>query len=262
MDRRYSIVAHVWPIVASIARITVVAVIAANIAILVTRYKLTPIVPQPDTPAPKPEPEKPQPQPDPWKAICKVVMQGGYCSGTIVGPRRADGRWSIVSASHCFRRVGEQVQILTRDGLTFSASVVAINRKADCAILIADYRDDLPFALVAETIPEINSQVWHGGYGFDKPGNKETGILLAGEDSNEQLRYRLNVSNGDSGGGIITDASGKLLSPVCCTTRIAALADVWGASPNVIRRMLATPTEFLGVPPVEMPIRKDGGGEQ
>jgi hypothetical protein len=251
---------RIWSIVAPIIKGVAIAAIAAVIAVLVTQRQITPPATKPDTP--KPEPEKPQPKPDPWKAICKVVMQGGYCSGTIVGPRRADGRWSLVSAAHCFKRVGESVQVLTRDGLTFSASVVAINRKADCAILIADYRDELPFALVAETIPEINSQVWHGGYGFDKPGNRETGVLLAGEDANEQLRYRLNVSSGDSGGGIITDASGKLLSPVCCTTRIAAVADVWGASPNVIRRMLATPTEFLDVPPVEMPLRKPVGGEQ
>ena len=203
---------------------------------------------------PKPPP-KPAPKPDPWNAICKVVMSGGYCSGTIVGPRRPDGRWHVVSAAHCFKRIGETVQILTRNGHTLQGTVSAINRQADCAIVIADRYDDLPFALVAEAVPPLQTPVWHGGYGFDKPGNKEPGVLIAGEDANGQLRYRLSVSNGDSGGGIFTDAEGKLLSPVCCTTRIAGIGDVWGASPTVIRRMLADPTDFLDVKPVEMPVR-------
>ena len=219
-------------------------------------------LPQPPCPDPKPEPKpdpkpepKPEPKPDPWNAISKVVMSGGYCSGTIVGPRRPDGRWHLVSAAHCFKRTGEPVQVLTRDGRSLQASVSAINRQADCAILVTEHYDDLPFALVAEVVPAVGTQVWHGGFGFDKPGNKETGVLLAGEDANGQLRYRLSVSNGDSGGGIIADANGKLLSPVCCTTRIAGVGDVWGASPTVIRRMLANPTDFLDVKPIEMPVR-------
>jgi len=213
--------------------------------------------PQLPLPEPKPEP-KPVPKPDPWNAICKVIMANGYCSGTIVGPRRSDGRWHLVSASHCFKRVGESVQILTRDGRSLQGSVSAIDRQADCAIVVTEHYDDLPFAIVAEVVPPIQTQVWHGGYGVDKPGNRESGVLLAGEDSNGQLRYRLSVSHGDSGGGIITDAEGRLLSPVCCTTRIGGVGDVWGASPTVIRRMLAAPTDFLDVKPIEMPVRQPG----
>ena len=210
---------------------------------------------QPPHISPRPQP-KPEPKPDPWNAICKVIMQNGYCSGTIVGPRRPDGRWHLVSAAHCFKRVGESVQILTRDGRSLQGSVSAINRQADCAIVVTERYDDLPFAIVADSVPPIQSPVWHGGYGVHIPGNKESGVLLAGEDTNGQLRYRLSVSNGDSGGGIIADANGRLLSPVCCTTRLAGPGDVWGASPTVIRRMLAAPTEFLDAQPVEMPIRE------
>jgi hypothetical protein len=185
-------------------------------------------------------------------------MQHGYCSGTIVGPRRADGRWHVVSAAHCFTRVGEPVQILTRDGVSVQATVSAINRSADCAILITEHYDELPFALVAESVPAIGSAVWHGGYGVHLPGNRESGTLLAGEDANGQLRYRLSVSSGDSGGGIIADADGRLLSPVCCTTRLAGVGDVWGASPTIIRRMIASPTEWLDLAPVPLPTRTSG----
>lgn len=220
--------------------------------------------PFPTPPSPQPQPEKPpgkppENPPDPFNAICKVIMTGGYCSGTIVGPRRPDGRWHIVSAAHCFRRVGESATIVTRAGQTFHATVLAINRQADCAILLTDEVQGLAYAQIAEEIPPVGSKVWHAGYGFDKPGNREEGALLAAEDTNGQLRYRLSVSNGDSGGGIVLDGNGKLLSPVCCTTHIARVGDVWGASPRVIRQMIAQPTQYVGVPPVPMPLRWPDG---
>lgn len=216
--------------------------------------------PPPDTkPETPPEPERPQPPPDPWNAIGKVIMRGGYCSGTVVGPRRPDGRWHLVSAAHCFSRSGEEVTVVLRQGQTFRATVVAINKPADCAILLTDHIDTLPFAEIAPTTPPVGERVWHGGYGVHVPGNKEIGRVAAGMDANGQTRYRLSVSSGDSGGGIIHDASGRLLSPVCCTTRLAGEGDVWGAAPEIIQRMIATPTEWVGgepIPPVPMPLRQ------
>jgi hypothetical protein len=81
---------------------------------------------------------------------------------------------------------------------------------------------------------------------------------LSGEDSNGQIRYRLSVSHGDSGGGIVSTKDGKLLSPVCCTTRIAGVGDVWGASPRIIQEMITTPTAFASdLEPIQMPVRDE-----
>lgn len=209
--------------------------------------------PAPQPPSPPPKPPEP-PKVDPVKAIGKIAMSGGYCSGTIVGPRRTDGRWNVVSASHCFKSVGENVTFITRDGLSLRATVVAIDRKCDGAILTLDSTDaNLPFVSVALETPAPGSPIWHAGFGIDRPGNRESGQVLGGPDQNGQARYRLSVSPGDSGGGIMLDSNGNLLSPVCCTTDLAAVGTVWGASPENIRRMLAAPTEFMDLPPIAMP---------
>ena len=143
------------------------------------------VPPPPQTcpvPPPDAKPAPPEAKPDALNAIGRIAMNGGFCSGTVVAPRLADGRWHIVTAAHV-----------------------------------------------------------------------ENGQVLAAPNRDEQIRYRLSVSPGDSGGGIMTDASGRLLSPVCCTTCLGCPGDVWGASPTVIKRMIAKPTEFVDLLPVAMP---------
>lgn len=218
--------------------------------------------PKPQPPVPEPPPSKPEPRPEPLMAICKIVMRGGYCSGTVVGPRRPDGRWNVVSAAHCFKTHGEQVQLILRSGITVGATVSAIDRRCDGAILITDQIGELPFAMVARSTPPAGTRIWHAGFGFDKPANTEEGTITAPPNTDGQVQYRLSVSSGDSGGGIMLTADGLLLSPVCCTTRIAGIGDVWGASPEMVNRMLAAPTDFIDVPPVEMPLRKIGVGAE
>lgn len=217
-----------------------------------------PSIPGPPTPAPPPQPEPAPPSYPPEMAIVKVVMSGGYCSGTIVKPQRPDKRWHCVSASHCFSKTGEKVRIQFRDGKSFAAEVIAVNRKSDVAILLTEpIHEPIPCVGIATQTPEVGAKVWHAGFGFDQPGNHEEGEFLGGPDSNGQNRYWLNVSNGDSGGGILLASENKLLSPVCCTTRIAKPATVWGAAPEVLHQMLAKPTSFEEIPPKPMPIREE-----
>jgi hypothetical protein len=240
---------------------TAVAILATiwGVQVMNVRFGCTP-PPPPECDKGKPEPKPPEQKPEKnaCEAIVKVIMANGYCSGTIIGPPPRDGRWTIVSAAHCFRRVGEQVEFLTRRGIAGRAIVIAINRKSDCAILKTEEFPKLPFILLAESLPTIGEKVFHCGYGTHIPGNREDGIVLSGEDSNGQIRYRLSVSHGDSGGGIVLDKDGTLLSPVCCTTRIAGVGDVWGASPRVVREMITTPAAFASdLEPVQMPVRDE-----
>ena len=79
-----------------------------------------------------PRPDDDKPAANPCDAIAKIIMTGGYCSATVVGPKRDDGRWYLVSAAHCHRRVGEEVTVVLRNGISFGARVIAINRKSDC----------------------------------------------------------------------------------------------------------------------------------
>lgn len=203
-----------------------------------------------------PDPDKPPDDgvTDAWNAIGKIAMQGGYCSGTVVGPRSTDGRYKIVSAAHCFKQVGEKAMFIQRDGITRPITVIAIDRRADIAICSTDTgQGKMAYTDIASATPHPGTRIWHGGFGRHIPGNKETGEVVSGPNQDGQVKYRLSVSPGDSGGGIITDANGLLLSPVCCTTRLDGPGEVWGGSPEQIRRMIATPTDFIDLPPIEMP---------
>ena len=241
-----------WPAI-------VVAVLSALLSFLGSRFGVpAPIVTIPEqkaTPTP-PTPQKPAevPASDPRSAIGKIVMKGGYCSGTVVNPQQADGSYTVVSASHCFKVTGEDVSFILRDGRQVKATVIAIDRTPDIAILrTAPVATPLPFVLVADRTPDVGSKVFHAGFGIDNPGNTEYGTITDRETPQGQVVYRLSVSPGDSGGGICLDAAGRLLSPVCCTTNLAAVGSVFGGSPENINRMLKNPTEFIAMPPAVMP---------
>lgn len=237
-------------------RIIITAVLTALLTILggtgVTQVSgccssIPPTIPD-DKPAPK------EGTLDAWNAIGKIAMQGGYCSGTVIGPRRQDGRWTVVSAAHCFKRAGERATFIQRSGASHEITVIAIDRNADIAIC-ATGTDVGPMAYttVAIETPAVGTKIWHGGYGRHVPGNREDGEVRTGPNQNGQVKYHLSVSPGDSGGGICLDTNGSLLSPVCCTTRLDGPGEVWGGSPEQIRRMIATPTDYIDLPPIEMP---------
>jgi hypothetical protein len=207
-------------------------------------------------PPPITDPERPPDngEKDPWKAIGKIAMQGGYCSGTVVAPRREDGRYRIVSAAHCFKQVGERASFIQRDGTARPITVIAIDRRADIAICSTETgQGAMASTDISLGTPPVGHKIWHGGYGRHLPGNKEVGTVLSSPNADNQVKYRLSVSPGDSGGGIITDDTGALLSPVCCTTRLDGPGEVWGGSPEKIRQMIATPTDYIDLPPMEMP---------
>lgn len=141
---------------------------------------------------------------------------------------------------------------------------------------------ELPFAHIAERPAEAGTKIWHGGFGVDVPGNKETGTVTRPSDSNGQTELHLSVSSGDSGGGMFREDTGELISTVCCTTQRGAKARVWGANVDSIRKLRPaggaakeseedirgewwTPLEIPDKSarrtdwvPVPMPLRKDG----
>jgi hypothetical protein len=81
--------------------------------------------------------------------------------------------------------------------------------------------------------------------------------VQAGPDVNGQLRFGLNVSSGDSGGGICLNEANEVVSCVCCTTKIAAPAQVWGACPEAIHRLKPTVMALDDWTPVPIPTRPE-----
>jgi len=230
------------------------SVLAAALAALGVRIGV-PIVP-PDLgqqlpPAPPPAPE---PARNPIDALGRLVMSGGYCSATPITPIGTDKRQYLLSAAHCVKAVGEECQFYLRTGKSCKVRVVSINRLADCCILETEpLPEALPYLNLATETPPDGTAVFHAGFGSDNPGNREAGRVVNRDTGKGQVMFSLNVSPGDSGGGICLDSSGAVVSPVCCTTKPGAMAQVFGARPEVVRSLMASPASFVDVPPMQMP---------
>lgn len=200
-----------------------------------------------------PSPDRP---PDPPNAIVRLSFRGVGCSATVIGPRRQDGRWWILTAAHCCERIGQNGTIRFLDGRVTGVTVQSFDRRSDVAWMTTDNNTELyPFALLAPASPPIGTRVWHAGYGVDRPGNKEAGEILSGPDSNGQLKMKLNVSSGDSGGGIVWNDRGEIVSAVCCTAGRGQFTDTWGVSPEAAQRAKPTAMVMDDWVPLEIPLR-------
>lgn len=178
---------------------------------------------------------------DPINATGKLRFGGAGCTATVIGPRRADGRWDVLTAAHCVGGVGDRGTITLKDGRTLGLKVAVHNEKADFAWAITDDAvEGLAYATLAAGEPAVGVKVWHQGYGIDKPGNREDGFVDAQADDAGQLRMVLSVSPGDSGSGVFRDDTGELVAVVCCTTGLGERVRMWGASSAVILK--ARPT--------------------
>lgn len=213
-----------------------------------------PPIAEPRPPIDQPPPMPPGPLPDPLNAICKIRTTVGGCSATVIGPRRQDGRYWVLSAAHCISQVGENVDAMFRNGKTSSFKVVNYDKRADwCWMVTATNTIDLPFAYLAERSPGIGEEIWHSGFGVDKPGNRENGVVLSTEQENGRIRLRLSVSSGDSGGGFLLNKDGKVFSSCCCTVWDGRSQWTEGASTERIRSGLTEKIDLWDFAPVPLP---------
>lgn len=189
-----------------------------------------PVSPPPPKP---PGPIEPPPLKQPADAIGRITFGNSGCTATIIGPVGAtDQKLHILTAAHCVN-LGAVGKMTLKDGRVLGVTCVARDAQSDAAWLTAIRpAGDVPYLMLADADPAEGSDVWHQGYGVDKPNNRESGKYLGVTSDQRQCRFRLSVSPGDSGGGIILDASSRVVSPVCCTTRLAGVGEVFGAKPS------------------------------
>lgn len=190
--------------------------------------------------APPPAPCPPGCIPDPGAppvvdvshALMQIRMSSSMCTATVMGPMLDSGHYEALTAAHCLS-LGERCAGKLSDGRTTGWTCVAIDKRADIAWLKSDLPNigRIATARLATAVPVSRVAIWHKGFGIDRPGNKETGEFIGGPDGNQQLRYFISVSPGDSGGGMFRTDTSEVLSPVCCTMALAKPAYVWGGSP-------------------------------
>lgn len=240
----------------------ILSALTAVAAVFGARYGIP--IPPPQVTVPPPvvvtPPIDTQPGPvekaDPLAAIGRIQFGTSGCSATVIGTRRTDGRYLVLSAAHCVKEKGQRGSMRLRDGRSVGLVVLAIDRTADCSWLTTDPTSEtFPHAELIEATPAPGSKLWHAGFGVDNPGNREDGELVDGPDAKGQVHMRLSVSSGDSGGGIISTDTGRVISCVCCTAGMARKADVWGASPEAIAKLRPTSMAADDWQPLPIPIR-------
>jgi hypothetical protein len=238
------------------------ALLVEEARVSVTIESCTPVPPKPD---PKPDPKPGDGKLDPINAIGRIRFGNAGCTATVIGPRRPDGRWDVLTAAHCVSGVGARGTLTLKDGRTLGLRVVAHHKTPDVAWCVTDDEiKDLPYALIAAKNPEPGTPVWHMGFGVDKPGNREDGTVAERENGQGQLRMILSVSSGDSGGGIFRADTNELVSVVCCTSGMAERVSMWGCSAEVAHRTRPKTTDDADKSwvPVPIPICKDGKREE
>lgn len=191
-------------------------------------------------------------------ALAKIYFAPYGCTATVIGPRRPDGKWDLVSAAHCIAHVGvgSKGSAKLPDGREFKIVVTALDKASDVSWLVTDdVIEDMPYANLASENPPVGTKVWHAGYGVDKPGNREEGVVTQAENSDGQLKFSLSVSSGDSGGGIFRADTNELVATVCCTLSRGSQATMWGGSVKRARalRPKSTQAEFTWEP-IPMPL--------
>lgn len=166
------------------------------------------------------------------QAIGKLVIGNTGCTGTVIGPvKDTDEDILVLTAAHCIRQ-GESGVMTLPSGQVVSIKCVNRSPGPDFAWCRGKRPDGRIFyAVLSKEKPRPDARVWHAGYGIDKPGNMEEGTFVGESQDGTQYQYHLSVSSGDSGGAIVEKSTGKVLSPVCCTTTRGSLGKVWGASP-------------------------------
>jgi len=202
----------------------------------------------------EPKPPPPKKAADPIGATCKLRFGNAGCTATILWPRRPDGRWDVLTASHCTGDVGSNGQITLKDGRTFKVTVVARNRAADLSWLVtAEAPAEMPYAVLAADTPHAETKVFHIGYGVDRPGNRETGRVQGGPAHDGKLSFKLSVSSGDSGGGIFREDTEELVAAVCCTTGMARNVTMFGGGCATAWSMRPKSEETAVENPIKMP---------
>lgn len=181
---------------------------------------------------PRPAPSPPRPQADPVAALGRLTVGRSGCTATIVSPRRPDGKWDVLSASHCTGEAGSKGTLRLKDGRSLALTVTVRATIPDLSWFTTDRADlaDLPFADLYDRDPTPGTAVWQAGYGTNTPTVRKEGVVLRGENNKGQVSYRLSVSHGDSGGGIFRVDDNRLLGAVCCTEAIGRTAPMFAGS--------------------------------
>lgn len=149
------------------------------------------------------------------RALVYINFGSSGCTATVIGPKRADGRWNIFTANHCLGSGLKKGRAKLQDGRVVNVSVVWADYASDGAWLVTDSAvDDMPFAYLSKDAPPPGTAVWQAGYGVNTKRQTRTGEIRSGPRKDGKLTMKLAVSSGDSGGGIFRADTNEVVASV------------------------------------------------
>lgn len=167
-----------------------------------------------------------EPGPPDSPAAGRVVFGAVGCAGTVISPRRPDGRWDILTAAHCLPAVGARGVFVPAGGRALGVTVAALDRRTDCGWLVTDDAvEDLPAARLAARPAAAGTRVWFRG-------REGTAVESPGGG---RVAFRLAASPGDSGGDVL-DAAGEVVGVVANTTAPGEPGRVTATGPRAAAR--------------------------
>lgn len=180
-------------------------------------------------PTPKPHPTSFAPQPDTLAAVARIRFGNSGCTATILPYGTREDTWYGLTAAHCVHGIGQYGRVFLPSGKTYTATVVAIDRRIDLALFTIRTGELLPSVGLAEHAPASGTPIWHQGYGIDRPGNVERGRVVSQAPAYYWSRYRISPSSGDSGSGLFQESDGKLIGVLSASGGGYALGAGWEA---------------------------------
>ncbi len=144
-----------------------------------------------------------------------VALRSGasLCAGVVVN---AQGQ--VATAYHCV--AGAKVQVKTRDGQSFSATVIASDTKQDIALLDVPGLHGHPWAEMAKGVPSIGETAWALGHPFGSASEQSSsfdGLLMWSASKGvvsgvgeRWVQVDTPVNPGNSGGPIV-NAQGEVI---------------------------------------------------
>lgn len=186
-------------------------------------------------PTPTPSPPPPATTLDPWNALGQIRIDNIGCTGTVMDQGAKGGSYYVMCAYHCIRNTSGVGTMVLRRGEKLSLTLLGGDQRADLSVLKGVGQGNLPMAKMADGEPAPGVKIWHGGWGIVTPGQKETGSVVGGPDSNGQIEMAMPASSGDSGGGIFREDNGAWVSAVCC----GGGNRLWGGGVTAARALLS-----------------------
>lgn len=149
---------------------------------------------------------------DPRPAVGVLRVGTGQCTATVIGPRRADGSYDVLSAAHCTGGPGTRAVLQLPGRAALALVVVVRNGGTDVSWLRTGAAvGALPSAVLHAGAVPVGTAVWHASYGRRRPGQVERGALIGKDQRRGWYTWSYQATPGASGGAVFRSSNSAVI---------------------------------------------------